>query len=408
MTKQSKIESNYCQLFIDSGDGFSEKKSIRAAVAIGENKVTFDLSAYKDIKTLRFDPLDNYTIFRPLKFIAVTKDKKLDCEFSQINGKYMSSDKTEIIFDNNDPNIILEDIEESIKSIEINFHIESPLITLEQLNGMLKNDIQTLKDQRALDKAELLKQAQDFSPMSEKLLKSINGKLNLQVAEIDYLKSLFAQFKNIQQKLQKTLETVNPDSLEAGDSAKIFVLKKALKETELKLEKKNNSIEQLKTDLLILKEQKATKDEFEVALSKTMDAHINRMKTLQSESLSSLTDNEVKEINLRNKELNTLIIQYKEQIEILKQNEAELKEEIGKLHNSNQEKFAQLEVEKERNKGLKEDLKKELTKINSVESDLQRLQTKFDNLKKEFNALTKIEAKHYRLIEELSLISSHL
>lgn len=85
----------FAQLFIDSGSGFSEAESIKINDPLDLDVLVFDLSMFKDIRAIRFDPLDN-PIALKIKDVSVFFNNGLNLNYPllplnesiKINGVY--------------------------------------------------------------------------------------------------------------------------------------------------------------------------------------------------------------------------------------------------------------------------------------------------------------------------------
>lgn len=49
---------NTCRLYVDCGNGLSDKNSVARKITVGAHKVSFDIMQFKAPKNLRFDPID--------------------------------------------------------------------------------------------------------------------------------------------------------------------------------------------------------------------------------------------------------------------------------------------------------------------------------------------------------------
>ena len=88
----------HASLYVDIGNGFNENDKVSVEyVPCSNNKLTFDLSGFSDIVSLRFDPLEGDFIKAKVNNISI---KDANCENS-INEQYQ-------LFTNLDPNYILD------------------------------------------------------------------------------------------------------------------------------------------------------------------------------------------------------------------------------------------------------------------------------------------------------------
>lgn len=92
------------QLFLDTGLGFNETQTIAIPVQGQEREIEFDLSAYRDIKTLRFDPLNDLTVLHLNSVQFMTADGSvLPVDDYQTNACFQKG--SNLLFDTPDPNI---------------------------------------------------------------------------------------------------------------------------------------------------------------------------------------------------------------------------------------------------------------------------------------------------------------
>ena len=109
-SRQGETETlNFAQIFVDGGRGFNEEDSIREPVIVNGQKteLLFDLSRFKTIKAIRFDPLNDFTVVRLDRVTAVDKNgnkSQIGCKSS--NAQLL----TEEIFNfsTKDPQITLK------------------------------------------------------------------------------------------------------------------------------------------------------------------------------------------------------------------------------------------------------------------------------------------------------------
>jgi len=95
--------TSYLQLFVEDNDGYSEEKSTRIAFT-NQNRVTFDLREFKNIKSLRFDPIDSYLV---LKINSIEIDKKL-LYTKEIQSNALHVKDNVYYFDTQDPQLFLD------------------------------------------------------------------------------------------------------------------------------------------------------------------------------------------------------------------------------------------------------------------------------------------------------------
>jgi hypothetical protein len=135
------------QLFIDTGSGFNEEQSIVKTVVREEQQFEFDLSAYQNIKQLRFDPINTLTVLQIAQITILDHEDHLHlishCRaianfYQQING---------IVFETNDPQMLIEDLRGIIRPKKITIRLKylaignevyKILLQLERNNNPLK------------------------------------------------------------------------------------------------------------------------------------------------------------------------------------------------------------------------------------------------------------------------------
>ena len=111
--------TSYVQIFVEDEGEYSEEKSIRVAFT-NQNRVTFDLSGYKNIKSLRFDPLDSYLVLK-VGSINIDKESLYKKEIKS-NAMYVKDDV--YFFDTQDPQLFLELDESNNSPSYISFELE--------------------------------------------------------------------------------------------------------------------------------------------------------------------------------------------------------------------------------------------------------------------------------------------
>ena len=90
-------DDHYAQLYIDTGNGFNEEMSIKKPI----NNKEFDLSSHDDIKSIRFDPINDYVQLK----IHSLKINDIVFDLFQTNAFYISNDI--YYFNNDDPQIYI-------------------------------------------------------------------------------------------------------------------------------------------------------------------------------------------------------------------------------------------------------------------------------------------------------------
>ena len=115
---EKKSNKDYIQLFINTGNGFNQKESIKTFYDEKQSKISFDLKDYKDIKALRFDPLNDYVVVNIKKILLNNQEYKNSLK---TNAFYV--EEQTYYFYTKDSNIFLDVSDfEDIK--EVSFELE--------------------------------------------------------------------------------------------------------------------------------------------------------------------------------------------------------------------------------------------------------------------------------------------
>lgn len=96
------------QIFFDTGNGFNEIETIKSAIhSTGKRSFKFEIASYKNLKTIRIDPLDGPCILKNLKIELIATDgTKQDFTNYKTNVYYKKEGK--LFFDTADPQLIIE------------------------------------------------------------------------------------------------------------------------------------------------------------------------------------------------------------------------------------------------------------------------------------------------------------
>lgn len=109
-------------LFIDSGNDFSANETLQVDLDINDPifDINFDLSESKNIKRLRWDPLEGFRINVNIKTIRIlTKEGDYLYDLKQLKSNSTNHEKKWWLFQTLDPMFILENIPENISKISI-------------------------------------------------------------------------------------------------------------------------------------------------------------------------------------------------------------------------------------------------------------------------------------------------
>lgn len=126
---KSPVVNPIASLYVDCGNGFNEINKVNFSYNLDKvNVVKFDLIGFKNIKSLRFDPISN--VFSKVMIMDISNNIKLTD-----NNSYESIDDYDI-FITNDPNYILKGDFNDLNSLEINFKLD--ILDNEELQKLFK------------------------------------------------------------------------------------------------------------------------------------------------------------------------------------------------------------------------------------------------------------------------------
>ena len=183
--KKSKIKYNI-QVFIDDGKGFTENNSIVHIINSRYSTLNFDLKHYSNIYRIRIDPNDNKCIIKIHNLSISNKNGLITLPISNTVNSYLEVD-TYMLFDTNDPQIILNDINRYENVTALNIEIEYFTLNEDLLKIIfqkLQNENKVLKQQVGEEKEslddhefdlilkidEIENVLSNFSPMLSKIL----------------------------------------------------------------------------------------------------------------------------------------------------------------------------------------------------------------------------------------------
>jgi glycosyltransferase involved in cell wall biosynthesis/SAM-dependent methyltransferase len=183
--------TSYIQIFAESSGEYSEENSTRIAFE-NQKKVTFNLGKYKNIKSLRFDPLDSYLV---LKIDSIDIDKKL-IKTQDIRSNALHVKDNVYYFDTQDPQLFLY-----FDDLDSHSYIS---FSLEYLH--IKQEAQAVV---SLMQKQLLAESQNLMKNKDKHIKNLQksmGDKNLQIQnlhdEVMHLHEL-AQSMRIKNRIKK-------------------------------------------------------------------------------------------------------------------------------------------------------------------------------------------------------------
>ena len=101
------IDQEYAaQLYINTGFGFNEKQVLTQTIISHERNIEFDLSDYVGIKSLRFDPANDYAVIH-INSIVIIDENNSSYKIDNYDSDALKLDTNNLIFTTNDPQIIL-------------------------------------------------------------------------------------------------------------------------------------------------------------------------------------------------------------------------------------------------------------------------------------------------------------
>lgn len=110
----------YCQLYIDSGNGFSENLSQKISIEKDQEikEIIYSLSEYDNINSLRFDPLNDTCVVQFFNFEAILNNGNKVNLTNDIHSNACYYDVYNYFFNTNDSQIYLNQVKE-IKELHI-------------------------------------------------------------------------------------------------------------------------------------------------------------------------------------------------------------------------------------------------------------------------------------------------
>jgi glycosyltransferase involved in cell wall biosynthesis len=112
------------RLYLDLGDGFNDRDSIPRKIELGTRELNFNLSTYKNVKAIRFDPVDVSAVIE----IEAVQLKTADGGMSKISGMTSNAlyvDNEQLYFDTTDPRCFFPELSSDSlnKGIELSIHV---------------------------------------------------------------------------------------------------------------------------------------------------------------------------------------------------------------------------------------------------------------------------------------------
>ncbi|MBX4258428.1 class I SAM-dependent methyltransferase [Clostridium estertheticum] len=201
--KSIPINSDYyIQLFIDIGDGYDEKNSMKNKLKLENENIfmesTFDLSDFNNIKNIRIDPFNEQCYIKVREIIITDFIGKNYI----VNDFITNADIQEgelYLFLNNDPQIIFTNTVSNIKKIKLvidiisyNFNLNHGICkvlkdnkeTVIQSQNKLKNEINEYQEQKIQFKLDTIKKEKELQAIY-----SLNEKIYDEISVIKSSKS---------------------------------------------------------------------------------------------------------------------------------------------------------------------------------------------------------------------------
>ena len=174
----------FAQLFLDLGKGYNEEDSIRKDICYGPVELEFDVSSYKSIENIRFDPANIPCVISDLKITYKFADSEKDVHYYLLSEG--NTENKYLIFYNPDPMLGLEWIDgKAVKSIQVQFYLADTADILSELRGLICTNMDSSLESR-LDELR-------------KLLKSVNSKVSNFEGEINFQQSQVGKiYRNVQ------------------------------------------------------------------------------------------------------------------------------------------------------------------------------------------------------------------
>lgn len=198
----------YTQLFINNGKGFDEINSIRKSVNLKTQDILefiFDLSVFRGIKSLRFDPLNIPNVCEILKLEIFSEESSVDILKNLSDNAYCNNDNT-FYFQTSDSAIIIRELQFSdIKEFKV---VLKYLKTGEEaLNDIIEYEkLQTAKyiqiAEENFQKSEVYKKQIEKKQLQ---IDKLNSEKSLLHDELNNLKKFIGQVEEYNEQLKKII-----------------------------------------------------------------------------------------------------------------------------------------------------------------------------------------------------------
>ena len=143
------IDQEYvAQLYIDTGFGFNEKQLLTQTIISHERNIAFDLSDYVGIKSLRFDPINDYAVIH-INSIVIIDENNSSYKIDNYDNNALKLDTNNLIFATNDPQIFLLNLPQN-KIHKLIINLEFVAIGKDSFHYILKYKDEQIKDYQNL------------------------------------------------------------------------------------------------------------------------------------------------------------------------------------------------------------------------------------------------------------------
>lgn len=194
----------FIQFFMEEENGFSEENSIKYSVKQNNEiqKFEFDLKNFKDIKSLRLDPLNDSCVIEIEKLYLLQKNGEEIDLVSLISSNACSSHGKSYFFETFDPQIYFENLDVEILKFSDKLYLELKYV------HMSKNAVHVCLNQIKTDKNyEISLLQKENSNLQESLISSENKVSNLESELIEIYTSkswkITRPLRNIVRNLKK-------------------------------------------------------------------------------------------------------------------------------------------------------------------------------------------------------------
>jgi len=153
---------NHVQVFINEGSGFSEKNSYKYNLSTTTNSLEINVEKNSLVKELRFDP-SNHSCVLIINSIKFEKNGEL-IDYKILDGNYQYNSYNIYIFENEDPQIIIEPHDINFTKFNINFsafsidaYTHTLLSDIKRRENSQLNNMLNIRDQEINKKNEEIK-----------------------------------------------------------------------------------------------------------------------------------------------------------------------------------------------------------------------------------------------------------